>query len=334
MIENSNAMPSKPFIPLRSKTLADIQKDGLLAVCLYLLSRLVMMIGVMVSLLPKINWAQVPYMSIIWSQVHDDSGWYHFIAAKGYIAQDTPFFPLYPMLVRGVHLLSGADLTTAGLMVSNGAYVAALFLLLRLYRHYFGAKAARWSVLLFALYPMAIFNSSMYTETLFVLLIAATWLSLEAKSYWRAGIFGFLAILTRNEGGLLLIPFVYSLWKSYRNNGKLTINDWLPAFLLPLAGILYAGFLWFHFGHPFLFSSMEKLWGRRFLFPLITLGNGFFTFPHLFTINSEYGKIYYIIELSSIIFALSILPPNKLKKYIVKTINFIKFLSISPPSLC
>lgn len=286
----------------------DVQADALTAVALYILSRAVMAAGVIFSSLPKIPWDQIPYQIVIWSQVHDDSGWYHYIAAKGYIAQDTPFFPLYPMLVRLVHLVSGADLTTAGLLISNGAYVAALFLLLRLFRRLFGGKAARWSVLLFSLYPMAIFNSSMYTESLFVLLIAATWLSLEAKSFWRAGVFGFFAVLTRNEGGLLLIPFVYALWKLKRENGKLDINEWLPAFLLPLAGMLYAGYLWIAFGHPFLFSTMEHLWGRHFLFPLVTLGNGFLQFPYLFRVNGQYGKIYYSIEYSSLLFSLFFLP--------------------------
>ena len=299
---------SRRALNTSNPSLVDLQKDALVALGFYLLSRVVMAVGVLFSLLPKINWARVPYMVIIWSQVHDDSGWYHYIAAKGYIAQDTPFFPLYPLLVRWIHLLGGMDITTAGLVVSNAAYVIALFLLLRLFRRLLGPQAARWSVALFALYPMAIFNSSMYTESLFVTMIAATWLMLLDRRFGWAGIFGFCAVLTRNEGGLLLIPFVYSLWQEKKKNGKLSINEWFPALLLPLAGLLYAGFLWIRFGNPFLFSSMEHLWGRRFMFPLVTLGNGFFTFAHLFSVNSSYGKIYYTIEIASIVYALGLLP--------------------------
>ncbi len=301
------------FATLRSGSasttpLTEIQKDALTALGFYLLSRLVMLGGVVFSLLPRIKWSLLPYEAIIWSQVHDDSGWYHFITAKGYIAQDTPFFPLYPMLIRAVHALAGLGITSAGLIVSNAAFVIALFLLLRLFRRVTNPSAARWGVALFALYPMAIFDSSMYTESLFVALIAGTWLALVDRRWWLAGMLGFFAVLTRNEGGLLLIPFLFAIWQEKKKSGILSKSALFSASLLPLAGMLYAGYLWFHFGHPFLFSSMEHLWGRQFLFPLVTLGNGLFTFPHLYAINSTYGKIYYSIEIASILFALILLP--------------------------
>ncbi len=316
------------------QNISEQTKDALLAVCFYLFSRTIMLIGVIISMLPHIIWDAVPYAAVIWSQVHDDSGWYHYIASSGYIKQDTPFFPLYPLLVRGVHFVFSMSYTTAGLVVSNAAYVIALYLLLRLFRRVVSVSSARYGVLAFALYPMAIFNSSMYTESLFVTLIAATWLCLLDRKYLRAGIFGFFAVLTRNEGGLLWIPFFWTMWHQKRSDGEIPQKSLFAALLLPLAGVLYLGYQWVKFGNPLLFMTEEHLWGRHFLFPIITLFNGFIQFPHLWSINGWYGKVYYTIENVSVIFVLLFLPIvwRKLPKDWFFFLLFMILIPLSDPA--
>jgi hypothetical protein len=66
-----------------------------------------------------------------------DSNWYGRIAQQGYeYLPDKPssvaFFPLYPICLRAVGAMTGAQVTLAGFLVSNTALVGAVILLRRL----------------------------------------------------------------------------------------------------------------------------------------------------------------------------------------------------------
>ena len=138
-----------------------------------------------------------------------DSVWYLAIAQGGYDHQAarTAFFPLYPLLTRGLGLVIGSDLV-AGVLISVVAFFVALALLYRLVAFELDGELARITVLLVAFCPMAYFFSAVYSESLFLALaVGCIWLARTGRWGW-AGLLGALAAAERATGVTLVVPFV------------------------------------------------------------------------------------------------------------------------------
>jgi hypothetical protein len=138
-----------------------------------------------------------------------DSVWYLAIAQGGYDHQAarTAFFPLYPLLMRGLGIVIGSNLL-AGICISLAAFLAALVLLYRLVALELDDELARITVLLIAFCPMAYFFSAVYSESLFFALsVGCIWLARTGRWGW-AGLLGGLAAAERASGITLVVPFV------------------------------------------------------------------------------------------------------------------------------
>jgi Mannosyltransferase (PIG-V) len=138
-----------------------------------------------------------------------DSVWYLAIAHGGYghEAARTAFFPLYPLLLRGLGLVIGSDLV-AGVLVSLVAFAVALVLLYRLVALELGGELARATVLLVAFCPMAYFFSAVYSESLFLALSLGCLLAARSGRWAWAGVLGGLGAASRNSGITLIVPLV------------------------------------------------------------------------------------------------------------------------------
>ncbi|UGS39270.1 mannosyltransferase family protein [Capillimicrobium parvum] len=141
-----------------------------------------------------------------------DAVWYLEIARNGYDQTPTAaFFPLYPLLVRG---LGGSLL--AAVAVSTVCFLFALAALHALTRLELGADAARWTVLALAFSPMAFFFSALYGESLFLALSAGAVLAARSDRWAWAGVLGALAASTRSTGVLVLVALVMLGWRRAR----------------------------------------------------------------------------------------------------------------------
>jgi hypothetical protein len=138
-----------------------------------------------------------------------DSVWYLAIAHGGYghEATRTAFFPLYPLLLRGVGLVIGSDLV-AGVVVSLVAFATSLVLLYRLVALELDDRHARAAVMLLAFCPMAYFFSAVYSESLFLALSLGCILAARHGRWAVAGILGGLGAASRNSGMTLIVPLV------------------------------------------------------------------------------------------------------------------------------
>lgn len=179
-----------------------------------------------------------------------DSGFYLDLAKSGYWPASTlhtysnwAFFPLYPLLIfLFAHLFGGSDVafSLAGLLISNGAALIAVFYLFRLVQREFGTNVASLSVLYLALFPTAFFLSAIYTEALFLACSVACIYYAREHRWWLSGLCGGLASLTRAQGVFLLLPVVWEYWQvvsdrytpltnASRDNFQQQVRAWLAS---------------------------------------------------------------------------------------------------------
>ena len=138
-----------------------------------------------------------------------DSVWYLTIARSGYDHQAarTAFFPLYPLLVRGLGFLTGSDLV-AGALISLIAFAVALMLVRRLAALELGSEPAQLTVLLIAFCPIAYVFSAVYSESLFLALsLGCVWQARNGRWLW-AGLLGGLGAAERASGIALVLPLI------------------------------------------------------------------------------------------------------------------------------
>ena len=135
-----------------------------------------------------------------------DAVWYIQIAQHGYYSPaSTNFFPLYPLLIALGDRLIDQPLIVGGL-ISLGCMTAGLALLYRLALLDLDEPAARLTVVLVSLYPMSLFLSAAYTESLFLLLAVGMFYAARRERWALAGLCGGLAAATRSDGVALVIP--------------------------------------------------------------------------------------------------------------------------------
>lgn len=196
-----------------------------------------------------------------------DGAWYAGVAQHGYSAAGSPaFFPLYPVLARGLGAVLGGHVVLAAVAVSWGACLGAFILFHQVATGLIGRSAANRAVLYLAVFPMTFFLQAVYAEALFLFLTLLTfYLAQRGRLVWAAVACGF-AMLTRPTGVVLLLVLAYFLLKS---PGRRRLV-WIIA--VPLA--MFATFplyLWLTGHSPTAFIAAQHQWGRA-LSPLGPLG--------------------------------------------------------------
>jgi len=209
-----------------------------------------------------------------------DSVWYLAIAQNGYAHQPprTAFFPLYPLVLRGLGVVIPSDLV-AGVLVSLVAFGIALRLLYRLVALDLGAELARITVMLIAFCPMAYFFSAVYSESLYLALSVGCLLSARLGRWWLAGLLGGLAAASRNSGIVLIVPVVLMyLYGPRADRAPLPLsNRFLPRYrlswsivwvaLIPVGLGAYLGWLALRTGDGLAPFHVQQVWFRHFAGP-------------------------------------------------------------------
>jgi Gpi18-like mannosyltransferase len=186
-----------------------------------------------------------------------DAGWYLSIAERGYWfnpegASSVAFFPLLPLLMKGLGAVTG-NYAAAGLLITNLAALGAVLALWRWVRAEAGPAAAERAALWLLVYPFSFYFHSIYAESLFFLLAT---LALDASARGQrlaAGIWAGLAAVTRPMGVLLAPALAWGLWQDWRAGRRPRPHD-VIAVLLPVASLgAYMAYLWLAFGDPLAF---------------------------------------------------------------------------------
>lgn len=210
-----------------------------------------------------------PRVYMLWQIWHHfDTGYYIDIATGGYTdAWRTAFFPLYPILERGVMILTGGDAFIAGLVISDVACLVMLAVLYQLVSEDFDHEQALRTVLYLSVFPTAFFFAAAYTESLFLCLTLLSFYQMRHGRWWLAGIFGFCASLTRSEGVLLLLPFGYEYLRQCQFNLKNVRFPVVSAALIPAAVGVFSFYCYKRYGDWLAFTHAEAHWGRQWAAP-------------------------------------------------------------------
>lgn len=216
-------------------------------------------------LLPEV-YQPLPFLSslyksnfLVWSWANFDGEHYLRIASDGYSTvkgqSEFAFFPLYPLLIKAV-ATTGLDIYLAAHMVTFAAAAGALYAVTVWARRYLANPLLPAVLLLVA--PGAVFLGALYTEPLFILLAALTFICADRKEWGRAALCAALASATRVNGiflGLFLLVYMLQSGKSVRKS--------LSVFVASLTGIFaYMGYLAASVGDPLAWFHAQSGWAK------------------------------------------------------------------------
>ena len=143
-----------------------------------------------------------------------DAQHYLTIARGGYTEHgpDRAFYPLWPWAIRAFSLLSGTDVLSASLLLSNLLSLLGMLLFYDWVARRYDPPTAGWSLALLLAYPGAFFFCLPYSESFYLALSAlAFWLMGRARFAWASGA-GALLPLTRPVGIFVMFPLVVAAW--------------------------------------------------------------------------------------------------------------------------
>lgn len=207
----------------------------------------------------------------IW--VRFDSQFYVRIAENGYQhLSDIAFFPLYPLLIRALNIVTG-DSIISGVLISHLAFFGALVVLFQLVTQWQGQKSAERTVLYLAFFPTTFFYSAIYTESLFLFLsVLVVYFARNQRWAW-ATIVAILLTGTRLIGILLYGIVLFEWWLVNRDKVREEWHSLLVIQFIPTGLIAFMLFNWQRFGDPLAFASAQSLWGKELQNPLAILLN-------------------------------------------------------------
>jgi hypothetical protein len=215
-----------------------------------------------------------------------DATYYQSVWQSGYsgpvAANDAAFYPLYPLLVRVVGTLAiGPEI--AAVIISNVAFLVALFLIYRIALRYLEPGVAARSLWILALWPWAIFYSYAYAESVELFIVAAAFLLMERGAWIWSGAVAALAGASRPSGILTSLAFagefvqrVFHVPPTLRE-GRVEARGSLKAVVIggllsPLGLVAFCIVLLAQTGNPFGFLHAQSLWvgphPRNPLFPI------------------------------------------------------------------
>ena len=213
-----------------------------------------------------------------------DAGWFlavardgypaHIPMAAGHAAQSTlAFFPLFPLLLKIVAVLTPLSDGLAGVAVSVVAGAVAVVVIHRIAVRLTGdPDRAFRAVALFSFFPGSMVLSMAYSEGVMVALAALCLLALLEERWWTAGLCAALATASR-ASALALVPAC--LWQAVRairrdRRARLALGGPSPAtgglrplvapLLAPLGTVAYFAFLWIRTGDLLAYPHAEGAW--------------------------------------------------------------------------
>ena len=191
------------------------------------------------------------------------------------------FFPLFPLLGRGLMAVTGLDAFWGGTAVAVLCFAGFAVLSCR-YRALTRGPEARnlpWLVLL-AVYPFSLYFFMVYTESTYLLATVLLLLAARTRNATGAGLAAGLLGATRPTG-VLAVPYlaVERAWHArlafqpglaLADRMRVLADAAFPLALAPLGLACYMAYLYWLTGDALAFSHVQLSWGRTSSNPLKT----------------------------------------------------------------
>ena len=172
------------------------------------------------------------------------------------------FFPLYPLLVRGVTAVTGTHTVGTGVVVNVLLGAVAVLLVHLAAREVLPEGTAFRAAVLFAVLPGGAVFTLFLADPLLVVLCAAGLLFLARRQWLLAGLVGAAATATRPNGVGLVVAAAVAAWLAIRDD-----RDWralAAPVLAPLGMIGYWAYLGAHTGvWDAWFVIQDRFWHQR-----------------------------------------------------------------------
>jgi hypothetical protein len=222
------------------------------------------------------------------SQANFDGAQYLLIASQGYQQFQQALFPLYPLLVTILGFIFFGNHLVAGLILSVASFYSGL-LIFNAYLKEIGKNPEEtfWIILFLLVFPTSFYFHTVYTESLFFLLITTSLYAFAKKQYLLAGLVSIPTSLTRLMGIFLMPVFlvqrIMTDWLEHLSQSKTRhqslsrisgsvfasiITEWrekryTPAFIFactaPLIGLgIYITYLWVAYDNPLYFIDAQS----------------------------------------------------------------------------
>ena len=248
---------------------------GRRAVRVYGWSRLLTLVTALAAGL-RVGGGPMPFLNM-W-----DAGWFLAVARDGYphriptaaghaVQSTLAFFPLFPLLLKIVAVLTPLSDALAGVAVSLAAGAVAVVMIHRTALRLTGdpGRALR-AVALFSFFPGSMVLSMPYSEGVMVALAAACLLALLEERWWTAGLCAALATASR-ASALALVPAclwqaVAAIRRDRRDrapeaaHGLPRLRPLVAPLLAPLGTVAYFAFLRIRTGDFFAYPHAEAAW--------------------------------------------------------------------------
>lgn len=223
------------------------------------------------TLLPSFGLPRAIYSFANFDGVH-----YLTIAREGYLTTNfiQAFFPLFPaVILHGLHtLFPSLNLLIAGLVLANLFFLGFLLIGFRLIASTYSARIAWRFIFAVLLFPWSIFLASLYTESLFLLLMISCFWFAHKKNWVWAALMAALLSSTRIVGIMIVPALLIELYSSVIPAkagavpfGQIQSKKYYKEIITILLGstglLAYMGYLYLHFGDPLYFLHVQAAFG-------------------------------------------------------------------------
>jgi hypothetical protein len=182
------------------------------------------------------------------------------------------WFPLYPMMMRGLHAL-GVPYAPAGFLITQAALLGAFTVIWRL----LGARLTESSaqcLVIAALLPGSIFQHLVFPISLALLAVAGTVAAVRARSWWAAGLCAAAGAAAYPSAALLCVLTPVAILVGWRHEriGRRTAQA-CGAGLIAGAGLFAVGLAFYlDTGHWAAYQLIQRNYGNGLHNPLDTMG--------------------------------------------------------------
>jgi hypothetical protein len=236
---------------------------------------------------------------------------YGYTTSPGHPQNTEAFFPLFPLLVRGVMAL-GMGPVAAALAINTLALVVACRYLYELAEDSLDTGLATRTVLFLVLFPTSLFLVVPYSESLFLLGTVTSFLFARRGRWLPAGIGAAVAVASRPLGIFLVVGLVVDFVRQKEflaRDVRAAVVGFAVA-VLPL--LLFGAYLWSARGSPVYFLTAERVgWQRTFVGPIASFRNSVHAvFWNPYSYSGRFGNLRQVVGIvitAGEIFALALI---------------------------